>query len=421
MIETYLLSELLKQYGIDANKVIKNNDRILDKGEYFEIKYSLDYLINELHILPKNIEKCPSIMYLNVSAIKSNYEFLINNHLYINNIETCLHVLSTEPNQLKNTYNYVLNNYGIEYINKITSILSVEVSRIKSIKKFNLSPYLTLSISISQRTVDEIEKIIQVCKDNKINLSGTIFERTADEIEKILKVCRENNIEPSGTIFLRTADEIEKILKVCRENNIEPSGTIFQRTADEIERIIKVCRENKLEPSGTIFTKTAEEIERIIKVCRENKIEPSGTIFLKTADEIKNIIKICNDNNIKITGILFIKKPKSLIQTINFIKENYGAQYLTSLIIVKNVEYIKKVFPYLAEIGVLEYVIKSASILSLTLDEIVERKQFIESIGVQIVLDNGKFNSIFGMSRKNYQKRVESIKEDLSNSFGIKP
>lgn len=108
MIEEYVLSDLLKQYGIDDKNVMKKNDNILDKGKYYNIKYSLDYLINELHISPKSIEKCPSIMYLNVYAIKTNYEFLVNNYIRINDIETCLHVLSTEPNQLRETYKYVL-------------------------------------------------------------------------------------------------------------------------------------------------------------------------------------------------------------------------------------------------------------------------------------------------------------------------
>ena len=58
--------------------------------------------------------------------------------------------------------------------------------------------------------------------------------------------------------------------------------------------------------------------------------------------------------------------------------------------------------------GVLEYVINSSSILSLTLREIKERKEYIELICEPIVLDNGKFNSIFGMTRKNYQKKVET-------------
>ena len=48
--------------------------------------------------------------------------------------------------------------------------------------------------------------------------------------------------------------------------------------------------------------------------------------------------------------------------------------------------------------------------MSLTLDEIKERQAFIESIGEPIVKEN-KFNSIFGLSRKNYQKKVKEYEE----------
>ena len=64
MIEFYDLKELLKEYQIDADKIIKKNNNILTKGDYQNIKKSLDFLIKELNISPQNIEKCPSVMYL---------------------------------------------------------------------------------------------------------------------------------------------------------------------------------------------------------------------------------------------------------------------------------------------------------------------------------------------------------------------
>lgn len=61
-------------------------------------------------------------------------------------------------------------------------------------------------------------------------------------------------------------------------------------------------------------------------------------------------------------------------------------------------------------LGVLETIKTSASILSLTLEEIKERKAFIESIGEPIVKEN-KFNSIFGMPKKSYPKKVKEYEE----------
>ena len=61
------------------------------------------------------------------------------------------------------------------------------------------------------------------------------------------------------------------------------------------------------------------------------------------------------------------------------------------------------------ELNVLEIVINSPSILMFNLDEIKERKAFIDSIGESIVVEN-KFNPLFGLSKKRYKERVKKIK-----------
>ena len=357
MIEYDELSLILERYGIDPKTVINNNANVLIKGEYKDIETTIKYLVEELNISPKNIEKAPSIMYLNVSAIKRNVKYLKKQNITFSNIETCLHVLSTKPEKLEETFNYIKDNYGIEYINRTTTILSVNIERIKEIEKLNLDKKIVISAA---------------CSNLKVN-------------------------------------EISKAIKVCKENNIEITSTMFRQPAEEIESIIKVCKENNIEITGSVFNKSAEEIEKIIKVCKENNIEITGTVFLKSAEEIEKIIKVCRENNITITGSIFFKTSKKLIESIDFIKSNYDLSYLTSLIVIKDVKYLKEVFPYLEEMGVLEVVKKSASILSLSLEEIKERKEFIESINEPLVLDNGRFNSIFGMSSKRYLKKVNDI------------
>ena len=503
MIGIDLLKLLLEGYGIDPNKVIKNNENVLVKGNYDEIEDVIKYLIGELKISPKNIEKAPSILYFNVSAIRKNVGFLQKQHISFSNVETCLHVLNTEPFQLEETYNYIMDNYGVEFINRITSILGVNVERIKEIEKLDLDKDTTLSAAVSRlsiddivadvqicrennvdlkdnvtvfnRTADEIKDIIEACRENNVDTKGNVFLRTADEIKDIVKVCRENNVDPKGNVFLRTADEIKDIVKVCRENNIDPKGNVFRRTADEIKDIVKVCRENNIDPKGdvfrrtadeikdiievcrennvdlknnatmfmktadeikdivevckennidpkgNVFRKTADEIKDIVKVCRENNLDPKGTVFQRTADEIKDIIEVCRENNIKITGSVFSRAADKLQSSMDFIKEHYDSSYLTPLIIVKDAKHLSKVFPYLDELGVLGTVRQSASILGLPLDDIRERKNFIDSIGEPMVLENGKFNSVFGMSRKRYAERVSNVKKNSDgDSYGGK-
>ena len=277
MIDKYYLDKLLESYGLDAKKLVSKNSNVLDYGEYHDIKRTLDYLMIELRFGGKNIEKCPSILYRNVDAIKENWEFLKKSNITIYNIETCLHVLSTEPNELRKTYNHVINNYGLQTLNKTTSILSVPLERIKNIEDLNLTKDNIISAAVSRLEEKEIKKVINVCKDNNIEITGSVFKQSADEIEKIVKVCKENNIEITGSVFFKPADEIEEIVKVCKDNNIKITGTVFLKPAAEIEKIVKVCKENNIEIMGSVFQQSADEIEKIVKVCKPPEDRPKET------------------------------------------------------------------------------------------------------------------------------------------------
>ena len=310
MINRIQFEEICNKYGLDSKKLIKNNENVLEKADYNSICYVLDFLRDTLKVSPNNIEKCPSILYLKIEAIKENWNFLNEKKINTRDVATCLHILSTEPEQLKKTYEYVSdeNRYGKKYIEQITTILRVPVERIQEIE--------------------------------------------------------------------------EKCPELTKENIL--SAAISRKDIDEIKKIIKICQKNKIEVTGSVFKRTAEEIEKIVEVCQKNKI--------------------------KITGSVFLKNPKQLKENIEYIKQNYGEEYLTPLIVSKNLKHLQKTLPYLQSIGVLETIKTSASILSLTLEEIKERKAFIESIGEPIVKEN-KFNSIFGMPKKSYPKKVKEYEE----------
>ena len=435
MIEQTDLMKLLESYKIDYKKVM--TDKVLDKGEYFGIKHVLEYLVNEVGINPKNIEKCPSILYLNVNEVRKNYEFLKQEKINISDVETCLHVLSTDNKDLKETYYYVLENYGLMTINRITSILRCNKDRIINIEKYGLSKDVTISASVSRRTIYEIEKIIRICKKYNIEITGSVFKQNAEEIEKIVEICKKYNIEITGsvflksageiekivevckrynieitgTVFMKNAEEIEKIVEVCKKYNIEITGTVFMKNAEEIEKIIEVCKRYNIEIAGSVFMKSAEEIEKIIEVCKKYNIEITGTVFLKSAEEIEKIIEVCKKYNIEITGTVFLKKSSRLQKTIDFIIENYDERYLTPLIIIKEPKHLSEVMPYLDSLGVLEFIINSASILTLTKEEIEKRVEIIKLLGEDIV-KNGKFNSVFGMNKTRLNKKLNSYKDN---------
>ena len=362
MVNRKQFEEICNKYGLNSKKLIKSNENVLEKADYNSICYVLDFLRDTLKVSSNNIEKCPSILYLKIEAIKENWKFLNEKKINTRDVETCLHILSTDPEQLKKTYEYVSdeNRYGKKYIKQTTSILRVPLERIQKIE----------------------DKCQELTKENI--LSAAISRKDVDEIKKIEQVCKENGIEITGTVFLRTAAEIKEIVEVCNENGIEATGNVFNRTAAEIKEIVEVCKENGIEATGSVFVKTATEIKGIVEVCKENRIE--------------------------ITGSIFFKNSKQLKENIEYMKQNYGEEYLTPLVVSKNLKHLQKTLPYLQSIGVLETIKTSASILILTVEEIKERQAFIESIGEPIVKGN-KFNSIFGLSRKNYQKKVKEYEE----------
>ena len=164
MIGEYTLKILCDKYNISSENIINKNNSILTHGEYSDIDKTLNYLINELKVSRENIEKCPSILYRNVDAIKKNIDYLKQQNVSFSSIESCLHVLSAEPIDLKETYEYIEKNYGIEIINKNTSALScnkeliIEVEQLGLDKGWNLA--IAVGIDFASTTLEEVIDII---------------------------------------------------------------------------------------------------------------------------------------------------------------------------------------------------------------------------------------------------------------------
>ena len=230
MIDVFDLSELLTEYGVDPKRVLKNNQKILSRGEYFGIKNMLDYLIGELNVSARNIEKCPSILYSDLFSVKENYNFLKNSVIKNKDVVSTLHMLGVDPNELKKTYEYVLNKYGKKCLSNITSILRVPVERIKAIESMLDDERLITSAAISSLSINDIEKDILICRENGVNIVRSVFKSSPRDLEDIVITCKKYGIKPEGTMFLRNAKELEKIFEICKENNIEPKGTIFLRS-----------------------------------------------------------------------------------------------------------------------------------------------------------------------------------------------
>lgn len=160
MIDTNSFKGLLDKYGMDADSVIKNNSKVLIRGNYSDIEATINYLVNDLGFASRYIEKAPSILYFNVSAIRKNVEFLKRQVIIFSKVEKCLHVLSTIPWRLEETYNYVRDNYGDDYLTNLIVIKgSKGLSRtLPYLDELGVLETVKKSASILTLTVDEIKE-----------------------------------------------------------------------------------------------------------------------------------------------------------------------------------------------------------------------------------------------------------------------
>lgn len=431
------LSKFLKDHGVDYSSIDTEAQESLEKeGDLLKMTKALEFLIHVVGVPPKRIEKCPSVLYLNPNCIKSNYEELINRGINKEKIIGCLHILSSEPGVIRETYDYVSNNYGVETFNKNVSILGVSVSRIKEMERFKgkmsksaiLSAAITtlrpaevgtilsiceeygveVSSSFFQKGVAEITEIVKICKDNNLEVSGSMFRKSSFEIRKIINICNEKGVPITGSVFLKGSEEVSKIIDTCRKYNIPITGSVFRRDAEEIDEIVDVCLELGIAVSGTVFLRDAEEIRRIHTVCQKYGIEISANVFKKSADEIEDIAKVCEKYGLDVTATLFKKSAGSLDKSMSYLSENYGRSYLTPLIVVTDSNHLKKVFPYLDSRGTLPAVVTSPAILGLKFEEILEREKLIASCGESDIV-KGRFNPIYGLSRKKYDEKKKEI------------
>lgn len=443
MLADSLLSELFKCYGIDYNFLDNDQKDLLKKNTNFEqMEKKLAFLFNVLGTSPKKIEQCLSVLYFDGGDFEKNYKLLLDRGINKEKIVGCLHILNTPSQILVETYDYIADNYGVEVFNKNMSILAVPVSRIVELENAfsdRVSKMVILSAAITtlrvpeissilsvcqqngievtssffQKGFGEISSIISVCKENGVKVVSSMFKKNADEVESIINICKNNGIEVTGSVFAKGPSELEKIIETCRRHNIEISGSVFRRDAEEIEEIVKVCKECGIKVSGTVFLRRADEIRKIYDVCRKYDVPMSANVFKKSADEIEAIVKVCEKYKVDVSTSLFSKSAGSLEKSIKYIKDNYGDLYITPLVLVTDVNHLKKVFPYLENKGTLSAVISTPAILSLKFDEILEREKFISSLGQEQVV-SGKFNSIYGLSRKRYEIR----KNEIANKKG---
>lgn len=285
MVNSNELIELLNEYEIDGEKLIKNNPNVLAYAKKDNVKKILDFL-KEIGIKPKNIEKCPSILYMRDERdLRKTWNYLMNEtSLKKMDVDNVLFILNSDFETLKKIYNYIVENFGIDFLTKAPGVLtrtSLEdiMDIVNSFKKCGCMQDLTAGILARANPLD-VEEIIKLCKDNNIEITGSVFNKSALEVEKIIKVCRENGIAPTGNVFLKTPEEVAKIINLCNDNNVKITGSVFMRTSGEIEKIIRVCNDNNIKITASVFQKSARQIQESINICNRYGLDSANKTLL---------------------------------------------------------------------------------------------------------------------------------------------
>lgn len=263
-----------------------------------------------------------------------------------------------------------------------------------------------------QYPVSKLEEVLSFCNNKGIKISPSMLDRTTGEIEDILEICNNKNIEIMDPAYLRKPKEIEEIIKYCEDKKLKISSDCFRKNPIQFKEAVEVCKKLNIPPEGEVFKRTPEEINAISKIYEKMlKQDPINNSFGTTPEEVEKIINLLLENNIEITGIVFKKKEKELKDTIEFIKNKYGKDYLLPQIIIYDKDQIDKVFSYCAGRGCMDIIKNSPAILKLTISEIIERYIYIISIGEDFVEDN-KFNQALLWSKKKYLEMKEKQEED---------
>ena len=350
MIGQYTLMMLCEKYGINSDKLVNKNNNILTYGEYQDIGSTLNYLVNILKISSNNIEKCPSILYRSVNNIKWNVNFIKNCNIHFSNIESCLHVLSSEPFGLKATYEYVKDNYGLDIINKITSILSVPKSMIIDVENLNI-PFknkngnLSVAVGIEwgSTNLEEIQKIIQspeFKEHPELFTSETLAHAKLEEIQKIIQSPEFKEYPEMFTSTTLVHAKLEEIQKIIQSPEFKEHPEMFTSTTlahAKLEEIQKIIQSPEFKEHPELFTSETlahaklEEIQELLQMdCWNDKRYSSlltSSIVAKSKSMISKLpllFRLAEENNIDgfLNTSFLLFSPSQNYALIQYLKEN---------------------------------------------------------------------------------------------------
>ncbi len=285
------------------------NEQLLSRGEYQEIDDTLDYLINELHIDRKNIEKCPSVMYYSVDNIKKNAGFLKNSKVNFDKVEKCLHVLSTDNDELVKTYNYVLTNYGVDTINETVSVLAVESNRIITIENLNIPRIKKkdiITISIGRNEISDIKDILQSeeFKNHPDLFTSTVLvQGNLKEIKDILQSEEFKNHPELFTSTVLAEGNLKEIKDILQSDEFKNHPELFTSTVlahGNLKEIKDILQSEEFKSHPDLFTSAVlsqGNLKEIKDILQSEEFKKHPDLFTSTVlahgnlKEIKDMLR----------------------------------------------------------------------------------------------------------------------------------
>ena len=279
MIEKNELESLLKEY--DLNISISSNDKLSALGKYEKINDTLNYLINDLKINKKNIEKCPSIILVKYQRIKDlnacglKKEDIISVAIGSNPIQDIKDILNSKeykehPELFTSTtlahaklqdIKDMLNSKEYKEHPELFTSQTLAYAKIQDIRNLLKLPYweeekykklLTCSIvANSKKMISKLPIQIQMAEEYKIsNYITTSFLRSAPSqnyakinylIDNNLSLTIDEKLNP---IFSYSPSCLKKMF------NIDIKMLIAQYPFDNYENKVKVVSLNEYRRNG---------------------------------------------------------------------------------------------------------------------------------------------------------------------------
>ena len=341
----------------------------------------------------KNIEPKASLFHLNKENLDDLIEFCkeenisLSSDIFYSNVEKIKEILEICEEKDVDFKKY--------FLRKNPKDLESLIDDLKE-EKVPLMP------SMFGRSNEEILKIIRLLKNKKRPIKDANFEQKAEVLEKIIELIEKKGLALSSSIMSRNLEDIEEILRIATEKNLILNSTIFEKKPAELTELIEICERENVSLYATMYLKDNKSVKKMIKSLKDNHIKPTSLMYSKGEVYLDDRIKVCNDYGLVLNNALFRADENELELNYNYIKDNYGTEYVTSTTMTKANARVKEVFQYMASQGLLKYLPNNEAIFTLKPEDLKARIEYLKKKGLDII-EEEQFSNVLTMTKRKFK------------------